>query len=291
MDNPNITINGTKARIDEAGHEPLNFEGATMVPLRGIIELLGGSVDYNTETNTARVIHGENVTDFILGSTAAFINGDPVKLGAAPAILNGSLYVPVRALADMIGAELAWNGETREATLTYEGEEIDSGALIPPIELTPEPGAYVPADIGFGSIGTFTTSDIYGNSVNETLFNGKPITFINYWASWCGPCMEELPEFAGLVEKYGEKVKFVSIISDFTDDPAYITGLCEEYMPYFTHLLDLSDELYYALDSGYVPTSIIVDSAGNMLCDMIVGAYGSEYAQFIDYALAVVGAL
>ncbi|MBE6878252.1 MAG: TlpA family protein disulfide reductase [Ruminococcaceae bacterium] len=60
----------------------------------------------------------------------------------------------------------------------------------------------------------FTVYDIDGNAVNLSDFYGKPL-IINFWASWCGPCQMEMPEFQSAYEEYGDEINFV--IVDMTD--------------------------------------------------------------------------
>ncbi len=60
----------------------------------------------------------------------------------------------------------------------------------------------------------FTVYDIDGNAVKLSDFYGKPL-IINFWASWCGPCQMEMPEFQSAYEEYGDEINFV--IVDMTD--------------------------------------------------------------------------
>lgn len=52
--------------------------------------------------------------------------------------------------------------------------------------------------------------DISGNLINMSKFYGKPLV-INFWATWCGPCREELPYFESNYKKYGDRVNFLMI--------------------------------------------------------------------------------
>jgi thiol-disulfide isomerase/thioredoxin len=155
----------------------------------------------------------------------------------------------------------------------------------------PENAASGSGDVGFGRIGAFETEDIYGNTVDDDVFKDKPVTFICYWATWCPPCVNELPDMQGLVDKYGDNVNFMSIVIDYSDDPDQVTQLCEQYMNSFINVQDLDSNLSGAFDSGYVPTSLIVDSDGNIMEEQMVGAYGSGYGDYIEDALRAVGEL
>lgn len=56
----------------------------------------------------------------------------------------------------------------------------------------------------------FTMYDMAGNKVSLSDFAGKPIV-INFWATWCGPCKNEMPYFQNMYDKYGDRVTFVML--------------------------------------------------------------------------------
>jgi thiol-disulfide isomerase/thioredoxin len=58
---------------------------------------------------------------------------------------------------------------------------------------------------------------IDGQSVRFFQFEGK-IVILSFWASWCGPCVEEFPSMISLLKKFPDKVVMVAISSDYTQE-------------------------------------------------------------------------
>ena len=56
----------------------------------------------------------------------------------------------------------------------------------------------------------FTVDDLEGNPHKLSDFRGKPVV-LNFWASWCGPCKREMPDFDAAYKKYGEDIHFVMV--------------------------------------------------------------------------------
>lgn len=56
----------------------------------------------------------------------------------------------------------------------------------------------------------FTVTDNDGNTVKLSDFRGKPV-IVNFWASWCGPCRSEMPDFNDFYDEYGDRIHFLMV--------------------------------------------------------------------------------
>jgi hypothetical protein len=111
-----MEVNGLTRKLDAA---PFIKDGHTLLPIRALIEALGGSVQWNASTRTATVALGSRTVALTIGSTTALVNGTPITLDVAPMIVGGRTFLPLRAVAENIGLDLAWEPISRTISLTY----------------------------------------------------------------------------------------------------------------------------------------------------------------------------
>src|SRR5690554_3153574 len=65
------------------------------------------------------------------------------------------------------------------------------------------------------SLSPFWTIDLYGNEVDQTIFKNSKLTLINVWATFCPPCLMEMPDLAELSREYNTKdVQIIGIVND-----------------------------------------------------------------------------
>lgn len=124
----------------------------------------------------------------------------------------------------------------------------------------------------------FEGQDIAGNSVSSSIFSESKITMVNIWATYCNPCLNEMPGLGELPAEYEpEEFQIIGIISDVPEgsDEKTISNaaeLIEKTGADYTHLL-LNESVYNALltDVTAVPTTFFVDE-NSVVLDTVVGA-------------------
>ena len=122
---------------------------------------------------------------------------------------------------------------------------------------------------------TFEGKNLEGNVVSQDIFSQSKLTMVNVWATYCNPCLSEMPFLGELAEEYDtEKFQIIGIVSDVIEgnDQSLAENLVEQTSANYTHLL-LNESIYYGLlmDVTAVPTTFFIDEDG-MLLDTVVGA-------------------
>lgn len=142
------------------------------------------------------------------------------------------------------------NKETENSTVTETTAEQD-GAEDPF-------GAGTPLKEG-DTAPDFTAQLVDGSTVTLSDLKGKPV-LINFWATWCGPCVMEMPAFERLMEDYGDEISLVAV--NCGDDAETVKDFVEENGFTFPIALDEDFEITMTYPSNGIPYTVIVDSEG-----------------------------
>lgn len=135
----------------------------------------------------------------------------------------------------------------------------------------------------------FEGMDMDGNPVSSEVFSGAELTMVNVWATYCNPCLMEMPglgELAGAYEK--SEFQILGIISDVQEESAqemkdYAAELIGQTGAAYPHLL-LNESIYRSLltEVSAVPTTFFFNSEGELL-DTVVGSMEKEkWKELID---------
>ncbi|MCI9079277.1 MAG: TlpA family protein disulfide reductase [Lachnospiraceae bacterium] len=138
-----------------------------------------------------------------------------------------------------------------------------------------------------GKMPSFTTKDLQGNTVTESIFQEKDLTVVNIWGTFCGPCIEEMPELAEWSESMPSNVQIIGLVCDIEgeDDQEHkdkALQIMEKAGAGFTNIIpaDGLDSLLGQVTG--VPTTIFVDKDGNITGEPVIGAYVSVYKKFVE---------
>lgn len=140
----------------------------------------------------------------------------------------------------------------------------------------------------YGTFSEFVTYDIDGNEVTESIFANKDLTVVNIWGTFCGPCINEMPELGAWEKELTDNVQIVGLIVDIssTDNETQIAAakqITEKADVGFVNLIGGNgafDELIGSIVG--VPTTIFVDKSGNIVGEIIVGADVDRYKSFVN---------
>lgn len=114
-----------------------------------------------------------------------------------------------------------------------------------------------------GTLREATMLGLSGPSKKLSDFRGKPL-IINVWASWCGPCRQEMGSLESLSRRYGGSQ--FSVIGISTDDyPDAARGFLQKAKTTFSHFIDTQLLLENMLGADRLPLTLLVDAQGRIL--------------------------
>ncbi len=111
----NVSLNGNI--VSFPNQKPVVVEGRTLIPLRGVFDNMGYSIDWDGETKTVTLAKGSDTITISIGQASYTLNGTSHAIDVPAQIINGSTMLPLRAIADATGADVLWDGETKIATI------------------------------------------------------------------------------------------------------------------------------------------------------------------------------
>ncbi len=159
-------------------------------------------------------------------------------------------------------------------------------------------------DTGAGTgLGSFTSTDLDGNEITDAVFADKDVTILNVWATFCGPCIEEMPELAALAEELPDNAQVIGVVIDTppADDEDGAAGnlwggsaenidlarqICSETGVKYTNILASESVSKVCEGVEAVPTTFILDRSGKTVCKPFLGADVEGYKNAVEDYLA-----
>ncbi|MDI7741435.1 redoxin domain-containing protein [Lysinibacillus fusiformis] len=123
----------------------------------------------------------------------------------------------------------------------------------------------------------FELETLSGETVKLSDLKGKRV-FINFWATWCTPCVEEMPTIQHFYEEYANQEDIVILAVNATDLELKLESVkqfADEYGISFPILLDEKGDVSINYEILTIPTSVIINEAG-MIVERIIGPVTEE---------------
>lgn len=132
-------------------------------------------------------------------------------------------------------------------------------------------------DIGYLAP-SFTLKDLEGNNHELKDYRGKPV-ILNFWASWCAPCIKEAPNFIKLASQYRDEVQILTVNLTSVDSIGGAEAFAEYFGFEFPTLLDEEGDVAASYQIKPIPTTFFIDSEG-VITDGVYGGLTWEDLEF-----------
>ncbi len=120
-------------------------------------------------------------------------------------------------------------------------------------------------------------SDLDGNSVYIDAIKGEKLTVLDFWATWCGPCIVSIPELVKLSDKFQKKgVRFIGINADSPRNRSKVKPFSSSMGITYPVLLDSDQQLLSDFFINGFPTLLILDGKGKVLFTHVGFIQGDE---------------
>jgi hypothetical protein len=139
----------------------------------------------------------------------------------------------------------------------------------------------------------FTAENLALESVDSSIFAEKDLTVLNVWGTFCGPCINEMPELGEWQRELPENVQIIGLVADVAgkEDKEHIelaNMILEKTNAQFTNIIPNND--FAELLSGVVgvPTTFFINKEGKIVGKPIVGAQVPKYKSFVEEYLKTI---
>jgi thiol-disulfide isomerase/thioredoxin len=126
--------------------------------------------------------------------------------------------------------------------------------------------------------------DLAGREVSSGQFKGK-VVVVDFWATWCGPCIEEIPGYIALQKKYGPDGLVIVGVSLDRRGPAHVKEFAQARG--MNYILVMGDEAVVEAFGNFqaIPTTFLISREGRILNQKTGAAPAAEYEKLVQAAL------
>ena len=132
----------------------------------------------------------------------------------------------------------------------------------------------------------FSTTDMDGNKVTNDIFADYDLTVVNFWATYCNPCINELPELAEWKKELPDNVNLIGLLVDVDEKGSDQYKLAEKIIKEtgadYQHLIATEEFDDMISNLVGVPTTFFVDSTGKIIGEPFAGADVDAYKQTVE---------
>ena len=175
------------------------------------------------------------------------------------------------------GCDRASDGEAQPTNEAGAGPERDSASL----------AGVVSREQAGEALPEFTVTDPAGETLDLASLRGQPV-LINLWATWCAPCVVEMPMLDSLAQEMAGDLRVVTISQDIRGAEMVVPFFEERDFERLEPWLDPETELAVRMtEGGQLPLSVLYDDSGREVL-RVAGGYewdGEEARELIEEAL------
>ena len=120
LDDPKMTVDGIDQEVDPGrGTAPVLLNGRTLVPIRAIVEGMGGEVGWDADNNEISLKYRTQNVLMWLDQLTIKVNGEDKEIDVAPTTINDRTMVPIRFAAENLGCVVEWLNSTEEIVIVF----------------------------------------------------------------------------------------------------------------------------------------------------------------------------
>ena len=140
--------------------------------------------------------------------------------------------------------------------------------------------------------GNFKTKDMNGEEVTNEIFSGYDLTMVNVWTTWCGYCVQEMPDLAEMYLELDDNVNFITVCMDANQSRDAAVQILKDSNAEFLTVAGYEDMMEtFCSIVEYLPSTVYVDRDGNICGSYIQGmasidVYKSELENRLEEILA-----
>lgn len=128
-----------------------------------------------------------------------------------------------------------------------------------------------------GKLQNFKAKDLKNKTVSYEDLKGEKLTIIDFWATWCKPCVRSIPKLVQVYDKYKDQgVQFIGMNVDGSRNLPKVKPMVRSLKIKYPVLLDLNNQIMNDLNITSIPYLLIVDSGNNIVATHVGYRPGDE---------------